>query len=313
MSNESDIRRLIERSTADIRRRFVQALQLIREAHTIEELGRLLDAGRLDDALSMAERAAGAVLGAITASYMEAANLAAAQIAQSAGFISFDQSNQAAVEFMRGSRLSLIQEMRAEQRQMLSRVMAQGIEDGLNPRAQARLFRSSVGLTGYQAQIVQNYRRALESGDLESALGRQLRDARSDRRVASALTGRGRPLSSQEIDRLVDRYRERWIKHRSESIGRTEALRSVHQGSEDMWRQAIASGDIDPDDIERTWRARIDGRERDSHRSMNGQRRRFDEPFVSGNGNRLRYPGDPRAPASETIHCRCVVVVRIRH
>ena len=44
---------------------------------------------------------------------------------------------------------------------------------------------------------------------------------------------------------------------------------------------------------------------------MGGQLRRRGVPFRSGNGNALRYPGDPQAPASDVIQCRCRRAVRI--
>lgn len=309
--SENTIRRAIEIANVGIRRRFLRGLQLIRDTRTLEELAILLEGGRIGEALVGAERAAGMVVSAITASYLSGASEAIAMMAMNPGTISFDLSNQRAVDFMRSSRLSLVREMVVDQRQVIGRVMAGAIEDGLNPREHARLFRASVGLTDYQAQVVRNYELALRRGDVENALGRELRDARSDRRIRAAFSGRGAPLSQQEIKRLVDRYRQRWINYRAEAIGRTEALRSVHQGAEDMWRQAFDSGDVDPAGVQRTWRTRMDGRQRDSHGSMTDQKRPVGEPFRSGAGHALRYPGDPNAPASETIHCRCVVVTRI--
>ena len=38
--------------------------------------------------------------------------------------------------------------------------------------------------------------------------------------------------------------------------------------------------------------------------------RRIDDPFLVG-GYALRYPGDPNAPDSETIQCRCALETRI--
>ena len=41
--------------------------------------------------------------------------------------------------------------------------------------------------------------------------------------------------------------------------------------------------------------------------AMNGQSRDLQEPFTSGAGNSLRFPGDPLGPASDTVNWRCVV------
>lgn len=78
-----------------------------------------------------------------------------------------------------------------------------------------------------------------------------------------------------------------------------------------MFRQAIAAGTIRADQLERTWRTRLDTRERRTHRLLNGQKRGWGEVWVTENGV-LKYPGDPDAPGSETIQCRCAILTRIR-
>ena len=110
---------------------------------------------------------------------------------------------------------------------------------------------------------------------------------------------------------MVGRYRERYLRFRAETIARTEALRAVHQSSEEAYRQAVDQGQLDPGALVRTWITAADERVRGSHRAMMGQQRGFDETFTSGVGNRLRFPGDPNAPASETVRCRCVLTTRL--
>lgn len=55
----------------------------------------------------------------------------------------------------------------------------------------------------------------------------------------------------------------------------------------------------------KVWQTMQDPRVRDSHRVMQGQRRDLREEFVTGNGVRIAYPGDPTAPIDEWIQCRC--------
>ena len=78
-----------------------------------------------------------------------------------------------------------------------------------------------------------------------------------------------------------------------------------------MYQQAFDAGELDPTQIVTTWHTASDERVRGSHRSMNNQKRPPGEPFISGRGSRLRFPGDFNAPAREVIHCRCVVSTRI--
>ncbi len=70
-------------------------------------------------------------------------------------------------------------------------------------------------------------------------------------------------------------------------------------------QQSIDSGAVSADLVDQKWNAIEDGRTRDSHRPMNGQLQPWGSPFISGAGNRLRFPGDPLAPISETAQCRC--------
>ena len=58
--------------------------------------------------------------------------------------------------------------------------------------------------------------------------------------------------------------------------------------------------------VEVEWIATNDGRVRDNHRHADGQKRPIGQPFNVG-GEAMRYPSDPRASASNTINCRCVL------
>ena len=78
-----------------------------------------------------------------------------------------------------------------------------------------------------------------------------------------------------------------------------------------LFQQAIDDGDVQAQELVRTWRSASDARVRHSHQAMNGQMREFGAAFKTGNGYSIMYPGDINAPASETIHCRCVVVTRM--
>jgi hypothetical protein len=141
-------------------------------------------------------------------------------------------------------------------------------------------------------------------------LTRELRDRRFDRSVRRSIRTQ-EPLTPAQIDRMVERYAQRYVKHRAEVIGRTEALRSVHQGVNEGYEQAIESGKLDRANLERTWDSSRDSRVRRTHRFLNGQKRPWGGTWATENGV-IRYPGDPEAAAEETIQCRCLLTTRIR-
>lgn len=189
-----------------------------------------------------------------------------------------------------------------EQTQNYRRIIADGLRRGENPRVIAKDLRSSIGLSPYESRIVINYRRALEEG--RGTTQYKLRDRSLDKGSPPR-----EPLTQTQIDARVQRYRERRVDHRAEMFARREAHTAVHEGAQDMWDQAVDKGDVDKGEMVREWIATSDERTREHHIEMDGQHRKLDEPFVSGLGNRLMFPGDPSAPSEEVEGCRCTVAV----
>lgn len=307
---------LLAREDARIANIFRVLVEQLRGEIDLDELADLLEQGRQAEALDrlqiIAERLGAEVnVSFVTSGQSTADFLTTAGVGRAV----FNQVNDRAVAMMQRNRLDLIREFTDEQRRATSLALISGVESGINPRAQARNFRDSIGLTERQWAAVANYRTALgrvgsdESGQLD-ALNRALRDKRGDAQIRRAVK-ESRPLPPEKIDWLVRRYTERYVKYRSEVIGRTEALRAVHQANHEAYRQAVADGVIDPERLERTWETRVDGRQRDSHLILNQQKRGLEETWQTRRGPIL-YPGDPEADAAEVIQCRCAVSTRIR-
>ena len=93
---------------------------------------------------------------------------------------------------------------------------------------------------------------------------------------------------------------EKW---RAQTIARTEVLTASNEGS---MRGAKATGLP----MAKTWLTRLDGRERNSHRAMNGTEIPINEPFIFDNAE-MQKPGDMGAPAEEVVNCRCVLAYRV--
>lgn len=89
---------------------------------------------------------------------------------------------------------------------------------------------------------------------------------------------------------------------RADRIAQTEATRAFNAGA-----QATAQAIEGPDrPLVKQWLTRHDERVRASHSDADGQIRLLGDPFDVG-GSEMQYPGDPAAPADETINCRCIL------
>jgi hypothetical protein len=305
----SRLRNLIDNAEPRIRRIFLEAVLKVRNLNTLDEIADLIELGRIDEALLLVNSIPQAVAAEVNFTFVDAGDNTAQVIANVVGVpVTFDQVNSRAVNIMRQNQLELISGLTQEQILATREALTFGIQQGMNPRDQARQFRESIGLTYRQQQAVNNYRMLLQSGSRE-VFNRQLRDRRFDSTIRNAINN-DQPLTKEQIDRMVSRYSERYLKYRSEVIARTEALRAVHEGSEEMYQQAFDAGQLDRERVTRYWSTSQDTRVRDAHNGMNGQKRLVGETFLSDSGNEILYPGDPSAPASETIQCRCAIATR---
>lgn len=230
------------------------------------------------------------------------------QLGRQAVAIAFDPTNPRAAQIIRAETLGLIRDFTDKQIEATRSALAEAFRDGSGTADAARAFRDSIGLTRTQLNAVNNYRRTLADGS-KAALDYALRDRRFDRSVTAAIRDK-RPLTPEQIDRMVDRYRQRYLAHRSETIARTESVRATSMAREESFRQMGEQTGVG-DRMRRIWNATLDKRTRDAHRTMNGQTRRVGEAFQDGDGHRLLYPGDPSAPPETTINCRCVLTMRI--
>jgi hypothetical protein len=170
---------------------------------------------------------------------------------------------------------------------------------GKNPLVGARAIRNSIGLTPQQVKAIENYERALRG--MGNPKSYTLRDKRLDTKKL---------LTEEMIEKRVERYRQKQLKYRAETIARTEALRMTSIANQHLYENAIQEGTIQEDTYRRFWVATQDGRTRDAHRtlpSLNKEGRAINEPFRSSLGL-IMYPHDPNASAKNTVNCRCTVV-----
>lgn len=308
--------RFLSGAEALVRAAFARFVRAMHSEEVLAAVNDALEAGDIEGALALADSHVQQLSAVVPQIFMDAATAEAAELAvalqpmaPTVG-VSFNATDPQAAAMMRDNALAFVRQFTEAQRTATRRALVDALGSGQSRQAAARAFRESIGLTDAQLQAVDNYRSLLEQGSRE-ALDRSLRDRRFDASVEAAADGR-RQLTPEQIDRMVTRYRARYLAYRAETIARTESVRTISQAREEAFRQAITQAGIDPGDTEQVWHAVEDNRTRLTHRELDGQVQPLGQPFVSISGAELMYPGDPSAPPEEVINCRCVRTFRIK-
>ena len=284
-------------------------IRSIQDDTSLASLERKIATGDIAELFSGLDDAITSFTSDMSAGYVHAAQKTARRIdAAVERAFRFDLADSDAVDFMREVTDDLKAAMIAEQQAVARRVVQHGQARGLTPRQIAREVRASAGLTVEQVDHVERYRQALERGDYTAAMKYELADGRFDPALRNA-RAQGKVLGPDRIEKMVDRYRENWVAHRGKVVSLTEGQKMTHAGIAEAVDQAIERGVLPENAFTKVWHTRGDHRVRHSHRFMSGQRRRLWEPFLSGNGNLLMYPGDPNAPLSDIVNCRCTLEV----
>jgi hypothetical protein len=226
----------------------------------------------------------------------------------------FDQLNPYAVQAATDFRQRLITEVDQDTADAIQATITSGLARGLSPLDTARDVKDIVGLTTRQAQAVLNYRQALETAPRQT-LSRTLRDRRYDVAVNRAAVS-GEPLSEAQLDRMVERYAERMLAYRAQTIARTETLRAANAGVEAAWLQAESeeAWDTDAFELRRFWVTAGDEKVRPDHAeipNLNPDGVLMDEPFQYPGGRTISRPGDPDSDADMTINCRCTEAAQL--
>ena len=108
-------------------------------------------------------------------------------------------------------------------------------------------------------------------------------------------------LGADQRGRILRSRFNKLSAYQAERIVRTEATYAANLGAERSALDMFGS-----DGLQKEWLTSVDGRERASHRSTNGQVVDMDKPFNVG-GELLMMPGDPRGSARNVVNCRCAV------
>lgn len=331
-----------ERIEPRYRDEFLRALDRLTADFAFEEIARMIETGDVEGAVRAVglEPAAFANVAAVTSTAVAAAGEETARIvpakrrgADRIRFV-FQPGNPRAEDAVDMLNTGLMRGLNggpaitAEGERAVREHIRRGLREGKNPQVIARRMRGSwnaaagryeggmIGLTDSQARHVANAEAQLRSGDptqLRRYLGRKLRDKRFDRTVLKAIR-EGTPLSETQIRKMTEAYTRKYVRFRSETVARDQALSALTEGQQQALDQAVSDGHIRDSDIVQTWVTAQDDRVRNAHRAIPGMNRGGrprGEPFRTPLGP-LRYPRDPQGTAANTIRCRCSLAPRIR-
>lgn len=176
-----------------------------------------------------------------------------------------------------------------------------------------------IGLNSHQVELMLSTEAKLLSGDpalMKEYLRLKTRDRRFDSAVRRAIK-EGRPVSADDLGKIMRQLRDRNVQLRAKTIARNESITAMRAGRHEGFVQMLETGRVSEDQIERRWDATGDDHTRLSHLALHGQKvTGLSAPFVSPvTGARMMFPGDASlgAPAEELIQCRCFEHIRIRY
>jgi hypothetical protein len=274
----------------------------------VRDVERILEESGLDALLVETNTIYEDIINAIFLSLLFSGRIEAGRLSSKLALkISLNESDVAITNFMSRETTRISSAFIEKQREATTEALLDGMRRGNTNEQQANALIASIGLTLSQVKAINNYRDTLEKKPL-AALNRKLRDKSFDAAVISAAK-RKVEIDQTKIDAMVARYAEKQLQNRAEVIAQNEASKAIQEGAHIAVGQSLAAGLLLVSEIVRTWITRRDGKVRTSHSTMHGQKRGYNDVFISGNGNALRFPHDSSAPLSETIHCRCVLII----
>lgn len=306
-------------------------LEFARRAATgaqITQIERLVAAGDVEgvaEALNIKPAELSDFAEEVRAAYLAGGQFAAGEVrlATRAEF-RFDMRAPAAEQWLRLESSNLVTRIVEEQRDAIRAALDNGMRRGIGPRSTAldiagrinpatgRRSGGIVGLSRPQSDAVASLREKMAEGDLSGLLDRKALGQREKNILTRAIRA-DRGLTSAEQRLIGQRYANRLLLLRGETIARTESTAAFNAAREQAYEQAVRGGQLRRQSIKKIWDSAGDGRVRDSHAAMDGDEVAFDQPFTSPTGAQMMYPGDSSlgAGGEDIINCRCTMRVEV--
>lgn len=308
---------------------FLEAVQDIKSSARLRTIELAIEQGNIQavfDALRLDDSFFALLDRQIDEAYLQGGLWQISQLPKKAGpegaklVVRFDQRNPRAERWTRERAGRLITEITEDTRSAIRSEVLEGISKGEGASVIAKRLigvqsgnQRTGGIIGLHSRDAEAVRKAREELSDPATLRAYMRRGSGPnkyppggRTVLSAIKAE-RALTRAEIAKITRGYENRLLKVRGLRIARTEAHAAFMAGRFEATQQMIDSGRVPASAIDKIWQATPDRRTRDPHRSMNGQRRKWNKPFDSPTGAQLMYPSDSSlgATGADIINCRC--------
>jgi hypothetical protein len=319
----------------------LQALQEQGAALPITDLILALESGDVSKVVALIkgdkfDASMGKVQDGLMAIVTNAGNYAAADIAKPGVAFRFNTLNPKLITWLQTYSLGLIRQIDETTRDGIREHLITGMRAGVNPKQVAVEIKQSIGLTASQMKHVANYRKELETFHTrKSAKGyglgtkidrvngtqvfkpaedgtpkdgidqRRLRDFRFDGQLSSAMAS-GKPLSPQQIEKMVAAYTRKYLAYRARNIARTEAMRATNVGVFDAWRQAVDAQVVPEAMVRKQWIVAKDERLCEVCAPIPSMNTKLGVPLK----DLFKTPKGPQSLPPIHPSCRCTIFVR---
>jgi Phage Mu protein F like protein len=184
----------------------------------------------------------------------------------------FTGTNPAAQAVAKRQAASMVVEISSETEAALRALIARAIREGIPPYDAARLIESMIGLDERRAGAVLGYRESLINEG----------------------------LSFERVNTLTDRYSQKLLRQRAETIARTEIMDALNEGARESYADAQDDGLLSKDAV-KEWIVTPDEALCPSCEPMDGVQVPLNAPFQTPEGP---VDGPPLHP-----NCRCAQAV----
>lgn len=324
-------RSLIAKLEPKLQAAFLKAVTDLKDGINWQALNKALRAGDIEAAIAALDIEAAvfeAYRQATTEAFAAGGALAATTVnlpRRSPIRIRFNMSNPAAEAWIKKNVADkIVEKLVPETVQAVRDVITKGYALGKHPNDIARDIGGRVvggrrrgGVLGLSPDFidhVQSMEERLRSGDpaqLRKVLRMQRRDRSFDNRINDAIDG-GAKLEDSTIKRMLERYEDRLIRLRAETVARTETGMAVMNSRRLSWEQALDKLGKPPEAIIKTWRHGGGAKDpRPHHQLLNGTSvRGMFTPFHVG-GTEMQHALDEAGGVKECANCTCGTDFRI--